>query len=607
MKKKKILAAILCGVMVTASASIPAYADGTKVVTLGADLSEEQKQTMLNYFKVNVNEAQIITVTNQDERNHLANYIPLSQIGSHTFSCAYVNPTNSGGIKVRTANLNYVTGNMIATTLTTAGIRNCEVIAACPFKVSGTGALTGIQMAYETAVGEVLSSEKKDLAVKEIKVTEDLAATVGNSNATNVVNKAKMEIIENNVTEHTEIYNIVNNVVVENNVNIDQTQIDQVVNLMEGIAEQGYDYEDVKETLEHVDENLNEPEEPAEPEAVESSEDEEEEEDEVVYDEDSILNDIDEADLGLGDDVAVSSTEDQSLEEETYDPEVENGTQGAENEGWTEWPEEEGWETEVYTEGGDTPEAPPAENPEAPGTETAPTEGSGDEYGQEEFLPEGTETVVPETEGTETEVPEATGEGQEEMPAPELSEQAQSMYDQLETFCEGEFEGNPDSLAEAMGSDFVPSAHLYDTDLAVRLSNTVKDKYFTVLRDGAVDFTPDEGSTYMSDELNLMKQFLQKLFGIDGKSVDGEDILESLSQEDRQGFYNDTIRFFEKLYGEESFGEQSYDEGGNTEAGYDEGGSAEYSYDEGGYEEGGATETYEESSEGWETYNEETY
>ena len=48
---------------------------------------------------------------------------------------------------MRTANLNWVTGNMIATTLSTSGVKNCEVVAACPFEVSGTGALTGIQMA----------------------------------------------------------------------------------------------------------------------------------------------------------------------------------------------------------------------------------------------------------------------------------------------------------------------------------------------------------------------------------------------------------------------------------------------------------------------------
>ena len=57
----------------------------------------------------------------------------------------YVEPTKKGnGINVKTANLTWVTSAMIATTLSTAGIENANVIAAAPFPVSGTGALTGV-------------------------------------------------------------------------------------------------------------------------------------------------------------------------------------------------------------------------------------------------------------------------------------------------------------------------------------------------------------------------------------------------------------------------------------------------------------------------------
>lgn len=50
---------------------------------------------------------------------------------------------------------------MIATTLSTSGVVNCEVLAASPFEVSGTGALTGILMAYESAVGTQLDENEK--------------------------------------------------------------------------------------------------------------------------------------------------------------------------------------------------------------------------------------------------------------------------------------------------------------------------------------------------------------------------------------------------------------------------------------------------------------
>ena len=147
MKKRNIMVALLCSMCLAVSSPIPAMADGTKVVTLGADLTQDQKNTMMNYFKADSSQVQVITVTNQDERALLGNYVPSEQIGTRTLSCAYVKPTQSGGIKVRTANLNYVTCNMIATALSTAGVTNCEVVAACPYEVSGTGALTGVMKA----------------------------------------------------------------------------------------------------------------------------------------------------------------------------------------------------------------------------------------------------------------------------------------------------------------------------------------------------------------------------------------------------------------------------------------------------------------------------
>ena len=148
MKKAKALGALLCSAcLAVAGTSLPAMADSMKVVTLGADLTDAQKNTMMKYFNVDSSQAQILTITNQDERDHLSAYVPIEQIGTRTVSCAYVKPTQSGGIKVRTANLNWVTCNMIATSLSTSGVKNCEVVAACPFEVSGTGALTGIQMA----------------------------------------------------------------------------------------------------------------------------------------------------------------------------------------------------------------------------------------------------------------------------------------------------------------------------------------------------------------------------------------------------------------------------------------------------------------------------
>lgn len=307
------IAALLCSACLVAGSVNPVFADASKVVTLGADLTDAQKQTMMKYFNVSSDQVQVMTITNEDEHKHLDNIAPQSQIGSRTLSCAYVKPTQSGGIKVRTANLNWVTGNMIATTLSTSGVKNCEVVAACPMEVSGTGALTGIQMAYEKASGEKLDETKTKLANQEIVTTGELADKVGKNEATTVVNQSKMDVIQNGVQNADEIQNIVINVAEQNNISVSQDDIDRIVSLLKQISQQDYNYDDVKETLEQVDANTT-----GQTSSSDDTLDGESSDETVDVDADSsddIVNNVN--DSILGDDVIQSSTEDPGLEEET--------------------------------------------------------------------------------------------------------------------------------------------------------------------------------------------------------------------------------------------------------------------------------------------------
>lgn len=65
MKKRNMIAALLCSACLVAGSVNPVFADATKVVTLGADLSDAQKQTMMKYFNVSADQVQILTVTNR--------------------------------------------------------------------------------------------------------------------------------------------------------------------------------------------------------------------------------------------------------------------------------------------------------------------------------------------------------------------------------------------------------------------------------------------------------------------------------------------------------------------------------------------------------------
>ena len=226
--------------------------DSGKVVTLGENLNEEQRASMYEYFGTSPDEVETIVVTHADEVQYMQGIATDEQIGPTTNSCAYVEPTDSGGIKVKTANLNFVTSAMIASTLTTAGMENCNVIAACPFEVSGTGALTGIIMAYETASGEELDEGQKEAAMEELVTTGDLADSVGQEKATEVIKDVKTEVIDEGLTDPEEIGDAVDNIAEENEITLTDDQRAQVVALMEKISQYDYDVNALKNTLDNL-------------------------------------------------------------------------------------------------------------------------------------------------------------------------------------------------------------------------------------------------------------------------------------------------------------------------------------------------------------------
>lgn len=317
MKKNNKLLAFICAAATAASGltlSMPynVFADATKVVSIGNDLTDAQKKTMLKYFGIEGDQSvQRINVTNKDEISHLSSYIPLEQIGTRTVSCAYIKPTESGGIRVRTANLQYVTANMIASTLADLGIKNCEVVSACPFQVSGTGALTGIIMAYETATGETIDQAKKDIATQEVVVTKDLAKDIGNVQAEYVINQAKVDAINGDMKDKEQIQENVTNIVNNNNINISNDQIENITNLTQNIVNENYD-DSYTENITEINNNIKQEIDASDDIDIDVDiEDTNTDDDEELVPDDSITENLD--DSLLGDNVIASSTDDASL------------------------------------------------------------------------------------------------------------------------------------------------------------------------------------------------------------------------------------------------------------------------------------------------------
>lgn len=531
MKKRNMIAALFCSACLVAGSVNPVFADATKVVTLGADLSDAQKQTMMKYFNVSADQVQILTVTNQDEHNHLDNIAPQEQIGSHTLSCAYVKPTQSGGIKVRTANLNWVTGNMIATSLSTSGVKNCEVIAACPMEVSGTGALTGIQMAYEKASGEKLDATKTKLANQEIVTTGELADKVGKDQATTVVNQSKMDVIQNDVQNADEIQNIVINVANQNNISVSQDDIDKIVSLLQQIAQQGYNYDDVKQTLEQVDANTTGASTTSAAETGDSMDEENPDDtvdvDQSTEDDDDIMNNVN-SDV-LGDNVIESSTEENDQEEAPAEDSADSSE--------TEIPD--ATEDGTYTEEDSTEDT-------AEGT-------SADETGIPEATEENTDSSEESSDQSETSGAEADAS---QIDTSVLSEENKTYYDKFELFVKGEYEGDADALLAATENTEVVATVTLDQQTAKSVAETVEKQYYDILKDGTGSYVADGTETYLTPELNMMDQNLKKLFGIEitEENSDTTDeaaaLLADVTEEDKQTLYKETMKYLAGLYGE---------------------------------------------------------
>lgn len=250
---KKIIPLALAVTLSASSFTMIAKADSSKVVTLGTNLSADQKKSMYEYFGTSEDKVDTIEVTNEDERKYMEGIASEAQIGHKTFSCSYVEPTTSGGIQVKVANLTYVTSSMIASTLSTSGVENCNVVAASPIEVSGTGALTGIMMAYESASGEKLDEGKKEAATEELVTTGELADDVGQDKATELMNGVKEDVIEDGIKDKDEIEDKVDEKANDVGIELTDDQKDKIVSLMEKISQYDYDVKSLQQTLNNLE------------------------------------------------------------------------------------------------------------------------------------------------------------------------------------------------------------------------------------------------------------------------------------------------------------------------------------------------------------------
>lgn len=256
----RFVAFVLGVAVVCAGAPKRAFADASRVVTIGADLTVEQRASVLSFFKLSeadLKNMTVVNVTNKDERDHLSGSIDLGVIGNKTYSCSYIQPTNSGGIYVQTANLTYVTNLMLYNALQTAGVKNCNLVVTAPFPVSGTGALTGVFMAYEAA-GQSLDDAKEKVATEELVATAELTESYGDGVA-EVVSEVKDEVVSNpEDLNDDQIMDIVRRVAAARGINLSDEDLHRIMQLVSQLKDLGYDKDTFQTTLGDFESKLKE-------------------------------------------------------------------------------------------------------------------------------------------------------------------------------------------------------------------------------------------------------------------------------------------------------------------------------------------------------------
>lgn len=253
---KKVLNMLVAIFLSITILSSNAYASSEEVVSLGNDISEEQRKEILDILGASY-DARIVRTTNEEEVEYLGKYVDRKILGYKTMSSAYVKPMKKGyGIKVETHNINWVTEDMIISALTTAGVKDAYVKVAAPFPVSGTGALTGIMKSFEYATGESIDEVGKHVASQEIVTTGELAEDIGSDEASSIINRVKEEVVEGKISNPEEIKKIIEDASKDINIELTEEQKEKITDLMEKISKLDLNVEDIKNQLKNISDKL---------------------------------------------------------------------------------------------------------------------------------------------------------------------------------------------------------------------------------------------------------------------------------------------------------------------------------------------------------------
>lgn len=217
-------------------------------LALGADMSEEQRNTVLSLMGIDaagLNNYDVVYVNNSEEHQYLDSYVESSKIGSKSWSSVVIVKRDKGnGLNISTKNITYCTVGMYKNALTTAGITDADIIVAGPKPISGTAALVGIFKAYEEMSGEKVQDNVVDAALNELVVTgqlEDAIDGLSNEEVEEFIAYIKSVIAEKGLTDESSINQAIDDACKKYGVTLDDAERQKIVDLLLKITSLGID------------------------------------------------------------------------------------------------------------------------------------------------------------------------------------------------------------------------------------------------------------------------------------------------------------------------------------------------------------------------------
>jgi uncharacterized protein YpuA (DUF1002 family) len=231
-------------------------AEGDVIVTLGENLTEQQKQQILNEMNAPDN-AQIITVSNAEEHKYLDGLIPKAQIGTRAISSSMITIGAKGsGLDVETHNITWVTDEMYTNALITAGVKDAKIYVTAPFAVSGTAALTGLMKAYEVSSDKVIPDDVKKVATEEMVQTAKLGESIGPDKAVALLAKVKEEIANNPPQTDEDLRALIEKVAKDLGITLTEEEINSLISLFNKMKNANIDWNQVNDQLSKAKDKL---------------------------------------------------------------------------------------------------------------------------------------------------------------------------------------------------------------------------------------------------------------------------------------------------------------------------------------------------------------